>query len=63
MGKGRKQDQRVWVLMDNPSRGAVIINGVRYESLIAASDKLEIPWRDFERKLKTRKIVVTVPGN
>ena len=59
---GKKQDQRVWVLLENPNRGAVIINGVRYESLIAASDHLEIPWVDFEKKLKTRKIVVTVPG-
>ena len=62
MGKGRKQDQRVWVLLDDPTRGAMIISGVRYESLKEAAKKLEIPWIEFERKLRTRKIVVTVPG-
>jgi len=58
----KKQDPRVLVLLAHPDKGAVIIDGIRYESLQAAAQFLEVPWRDFERKILQRKIVVVVPG-
>ena len=58
----KKQDNRVLILLAHPDNGAVIIDGVRYPSLKEAAKKLDIAWRDFERKLLQRKIVVVVPG-
>jgi len=62
MGHGRKQDQRVQILIAHPSKGAVIINGVRYNCLNDAAKALEIDFQEFQRKLLSRKIIVTVPG-
>ena len=59
----RKQDQRVWVLLElHPDNGAVIIDGVRYGSLKEAAAKRDIEWEAFDRKVRQRKIVVVVPG-